>query len=492
MNSKSKILINLIAITITVILFLTPASADDWCLFQKDAYNNGVTGDSAPTGTEEDWVMWDLFTSTVSNSGGIDVAPIVVDDTVYAVSIDGTVWAVDRTSGDVIWKNKVLKDSIPPLGTPAYGNGKLFVVSNKKNIYAFNAQTGKELWHDAVDTDIIIGDVYNNQLITPITYSDGKIYFGEWMGSTSFGQKFYCYNEDGTVCWTRSSSSNNGYYWCGAAVIDDYIVFGDAGGNLTSVDKDTGETIDEFNVNDFFDFDSSVKRIRSSINYQEDTGRIYATSEAGYCFMIGFDNDGTFDKKTSASAKIGRSTSTPAVYNGRVYVGTGSVLESSNLKTLYCLDADSLKQIWSYDASGPIQASPAISTAYDDGDGEVYIYFTANEANGKLYCLKDYTGNTKAILQWCYEPEDDTKQYTLQGVAISDGWLYFANDAGYLFGIKEWNQWNDPDSAGGERVTLSELQEGIYLWVKNSVSSISGEKVTLARLQKLVHDWANP
>jgi outer membrane protein assembly factor BamB len=469
------------------------ASADDWPLFQKDITNSGVTSDPAPTGSPGDWVIWEQATSTVANSGGVDVAPIVVGDTVFTVAIDGTVRAINKTTGEVKWTSATIKDSIPPLGTPAYGNGKLFVVPNKKSIYAFDASTGEELWNATVETDIVIGEKYFNQLITPVTYHDGKVYFGEWMGSQSFTQKYYCYNEDGTLRWMRNSTSNRGYYWCGAAIIKDYLVFADGNGTLTSVDKDTGETIDEFAAHDFFGFESSIRRIRSSINYQADTGRIYASSEAGYCFMVGInEDDGTFDFQDTAAKHIGRSTSTPAVYNGRVYVGTGSVLEAPGLKKLYCLDADSLTEIWNFTASGPIQASPVISTAYDDGDGEVYIYFTGNTQEGKVFCLRDYTGNTDAILQWTYEPPEGIKQFTLQGVAISDGWLYFANDAGYIFGIKEWNQWNDPDSDEGAMIALEELQEVVHLWVKDLPSSTTGEKITLTRLQKIVHDWLNP
>ncbi|WP_406657121.1 PQQ-binding-like beta-propeller repeat protein [Methanolobus sp. ZRKC2] len=481
----------LIAIIIFTFLVL-PASADDWPLFQKDLFNTGVTGDRAPTDTPEDWIIWDRGTSSVSSSGGIDVAPIIVDDTIYTISIDGTVWAINKTSGDVKWTNTTTKESIPPLGTPAYGNGKIFVVPNKKSIYAFDADTGVELWNDTVDTEIIISGRHFNQLITPITYYDGKIYFGEW-GPTSFTSKYYCYNEDGTVCWTRKSMNTGGYYWCGATVIGKSLVFADEDGCLTSVNKDTGETIDEFAAHDFFEFDSHVRRMRSSINYQENTGRIYASSEAGYCFWVGFDKEnGTFNLAESASEQIGRSSSTPAVYNGRVYVGTGTVLEASKLKTLYCLDSDSLEKIWNFTASGPIQASPVISTAFDDGDGEVYIYFIGNTHDGKVFCLKDYAGNAEPILQWTYEQPEDKKEYTLQGVAISDGWLYFANDAGYIFGLKEWNQWNDPDSDEGKTISNTELQETIYLWGNNLDSSISKEKVTRERLEKIVYYWLNP
>jgi hypothetical protein len=63
-------------------------------------------------------------------------------------------------------------------------------------------------------------------------------------------------------------------------------------------------------------------------------------------------------------------TSSPAVADGRVYVGCGD-------DNIYCLDADNGEEIWSYETGGDVFSSPAI--AYR----RVYIGSTDN----KLYCL---------------------------------------------------------------------------------------------------------
>ncbi|WP_141241596.1 outer membrane protein assembly factor BamB family protein, partial [Methanosarcina spelaei] len=84
--------------------------------------------------------------------------------------------------------------------------------------------------------------------------------------------------------------------------------------------------------------------------------------------------------------------------------------------------------------AGVVQSSPAISTYYDDGDGEVYIYFTENTAAGGVYCLKDSPGSTSPELVWSYSDKSKTA-YTLQGVAISDGWIYFGTDSKCIFGF---------------------------------------------------------
>lgn len=54
--------------------------------------------------------------------------------------------------------------------------------------------------------------------------------------------------------------------------------------------------------------------------------------------------------------------------------------------------------------------------------------------------------------------------------------------------VSDWNPWNDPDSAGGEPITLSELQEAIYDW-RFGIPASTGEMVNLTRLQELIYSW---
>lgn len=56
--------------------------------------------------------------------------------------------------------------------SPIYANGKIFVGSQDKNLYCFDAETGSVLWTYGTDS-IIIG--------AP-TYDSGKIYFGSING----------------------------------------------------------------------------------------------------------------------------------------------------------------------------------------------------------------------------------------------------------------------------------------------------------------------
>ena len=76
----------------------------------------------------------------------------------------------------------------------------------------------------------------------------------------------------------------------------DYLIYGDDRSHLTSVEKDTGNTIDELDVSSVFGV--AANEIRSSIVYNSD--RLYFTSKGGYCFALGFnDSSGKFDTMDS-------------------------------------------------------------------------------------------------------------------------------------------------------------------------------------------------
>ncbi|MCM1987050.1 PQQ-binding-like beta-propeller repeat protein [Methanococcoides seepicolus] len=466
---------------ICIVTMSSNVLATDWTKFHVDPYNTGVTPDKAPV-DKDLLISWDVLT-TSSGMGGIDAEPIIAGDTIYAVSDQGTVWAIDKNDGTVLWTNTTNHGANTfSLGAPCYGNGKLFVPTNNGMIYAFDAETGIELWNDSV----ISNNPPFNQMNTPVTYEDGRIYFGEWL---SFGgaSRYFCYDEDGTPIWNRESTSGGGYYRAGCVILGDYLIFADDKAYLSSIYKSNGTTVDEVDVSAEFDVDALM--IRSAVTYDDNSKRIYAATEGGYCVALGMNEDGTFNRSNKLiSAKVdNKFTTTPAIYNGRLYVGTGNSYSDG---TFYCLDASNLTEIWSfYIPEGGVQGSAAISTYDDDGDGEVYVYFTVNDFDCKLYCLKDWPGNMEMVSEeWYFQPEEEKLQYSLPGPIISEGSIYFANDAGYLFGISEkevmtmedeWHQYQKNAQHIG--FTNSDAPDtNTILWTSESVGAISGSSPVIA------------
>ncbi|CAD6493959.1 MAG: Outer membrane protein assembly factor BamB [Candidatus Argoarchaeum ethanivorans] len=460
-----------LALSAILIISVIPAAALDsnWHQFQKDEINIGVTYSPAPIKDVE--LAWSAFTYGSDWGNGIDVTPIIADDMVYIYAANGSIWAFNKTNGNLIWQNETTGGNLQT-STPAYGDGKIFVAARSGDLFAFNATTGEELWNVYV-TD--------KNFECPIIYFDHKIYIGEGLKGGVTTKYYYCYDDNGTQLWNHSTDNTSGFLWCGASVVADYLVYATHEGKLISLYKNNGTLTDEVDLTSELSFSrSDLGRIRASVTYHN--GYIYTTSEkgqaVGYVFKVGFDN-GTF-VDDGWSTPNGFSTSTPVVYDGKVYVGQGEHGYTGNLT---CLNDSTGEIIWSYFIDAGVKSSPAISIQ----DGKPYIYFTGAKTNGSLYCL-----NVDGTLGWNYNPPDEG--YILQGAAISDGRVYFGTDGGYLYCIEMdivelgWEQFHKNAQHTGFSTSTAPNTNNTA-WISDNIGAYHASSVTIAEGRIFVYCW---
>jgi outer membrane protein assembly factor BamB len=172
--------------------------------------------------------------------------------------------------------------------------------------------------------------------------------------------------------------------------------------------------------------------VRSSVSYDPSSSLVFLTDQAttaGSCWAFAFD-PATGKLTNQWHTRLGFSTSTPAVYGGRVYLGTGIYSIKGGL---YCLDEASGSVVWKFlPTSGGgavsvpgVQASPVVAVQ----NGAPHIYFSTICEHSTVYCL-DQNGHQV----WQFHDSDST--YALQGVAVADGWLYFGNDGGWVYALR--------------------------------------------------------
>jgi len=429
----------------------------NWHQFQKDEKNTGIIYSSAPIKYPE--LAWSRFTYTSECGNGIDVTPIIAEDIVYVYAANGSIWAFDKTNGDLMWKNETTGGNLQT-STPAYGDGKIFVAANSGDLFAFNATTGEVLWNVHV-TD--------GNFECPITYFDHKIYIGEGLKGGVTTKYYYCYDDNGTEVWKHATDNTAGFLWCGASVVGDYIVFPTYEGKLISLYKENGTLTDEVDLTSELSFSRhDLGKIRASVTYHD--GYVYTTSEkgqpVGYVWKVGFDiNDGTFVDDGWSTAN-GFSTSTPIIYDGKVYVGQGEHGFTGNLT---CLNDSNGEIIWSYFVDAGVKSSPAVSIR----GGKPYVYFTTAKSDGSLYCL-----NSGGTLAWEYNPPDDG--YVLQGAAISVGSVYFGTGGGYVYCLNKSAKIPDmiPNSLTPTTLYVNQSNE-ITVAVKNEGGSAGSFNVSL-------------
>jgi len=450
--NKTRIIMVLVAIALTV----SVASATDWPQFQKDEIRVGWITDSAPVHNPQ--LAW-----SYNVDDWVDTTPIVGGGQVFVLSASGNLYAFNPKTGEENWHT--LCNGVSgtfEISVPAYHDGIVYVAASGGSegqgagrvsaIYANNGTVREYAYYG----------LNNFQLNTPVTYADGRIYVGNWKGSSEHTEDngtYYCIDASDVTneIWNRTASYCTGYYWAGAAIVGDYIIYGDDRANVTCLYKDTGVFVDYVNVSEApFNINNPVEEIRSSIVWNESTGRIYFTGKkpspvSGHAYAVGFNpTTGHFDTTDYWVTDIGYSTSTPVVYDGRVYVCIGGMYGGSGLRCLNEADGSIRYSI----NKGATQASPAVSVA----DGHAYIYFTTNVNNGSAYCIED-TG-TALVEKWEWNPPAPDDQFILQGMAISDGMVYFGTDYGRVYALKEGQeQFDIPIYSGKNLIAIPLIQD---------------------------------
>jgi outer membrane protein assembly factor BamB len=469
-------------VLVAIALTMSVASATDWQQFQKDEISIGWTTDSAPVHNPQ--LAW-----SYNVDGWVDTTPIVGGgDQVFVLSAKGRLYAFNSKTGVKNWDHQCS----PATGTfevsvPAYNNGVVYVATSAGSagfgycrVTALNASSGNER------ENITLKTTYGYQLNTPVTYAGDKIYVGDWNGSadtTNGSGTYWCLNASNVsdIIWPyQPDRTCTGYYWAGAAIIGNYIIFGDDTANVTCLNTDTGAFVDYVNVSEApFNINNPVEEIRSSIRWDESTGRIYftgkkaSTPRSGHAYAVGFNpNTGHFNTTDYWVTDIGYSTSTPVVYDGKVYVCIGGVYGGEPV-VARCLDASNGNILYNYSAGSDVsQSSPAVSVF----GGQVYIYFTTNVNNGSAYCIED-TG-TGFTLRWVWNPPHPDNQFILQGIAISDGMIYFGTDGSYVYALEEGQaQFDIPIYNGKNLIAIPLIQDDPTLAAVFGDDPVASDKV---------------
>ncbi|WP_094228423.1 outer membrane protein assembly factor BamB family protein [Methanolobus psychrotolerans] len=458
-------------------LTLPDPEIGDWQQFHQNSVNVGAKANYGPS-DDEPVLIWDVSSFT----GGVDVVPIIAGNRTYALSSGGILGCYEKYNGTYIWSVEV-ETSTLQTSTPAYGYAyypddrgtvaeEIYVATNGGDLYAFNANTGEQVWKR---------EVTDEGFETPVTYHDHRIYVADGLGPSEGTKYMYCFDDMGNEIWRHAHNDSAGFIWAGAAVVGDYVIYPVQEGILVSLYTANGTVADEMDLSIDPEFAVAAPgRLRSSLVYQD--GYVYCTSDKGndegYLWKVSYDNStGTFTDN-GWSSMIGFSTSTPVVYDGKVYVGTG---EHGDEGAFVCVnDADGQIE-WSFVTDGGVKSSPVLSTF--DADDPL-LYFTTQTVNGSLYCI-----NTTGSLIWEYNPSGDD-QYVLQGVALSDGNVYYGTDAGYLYCIGgDWNDWNDMNSPGGQVITLAEIRNAIVYWKFSAPGPGTGHVVSLSEIRNMIVYW---
>lgn len=449
-------------------LVLTPAEPNEnidptqdveWNKFRGDN-NTGVTERETPMSPEDTELYWAYQSTGMSNVG----QPIVLDNYV-AVMTGNKLQYLDLVSGELLAEGIMYSSGGV---VPVYSDGMIFCPVSS-GIQAFNATPRPQTESDVgyTNKDVMVLDslwVYKDPIggggVTPF-YVEGGYLYGGWQQVRRDGA-FVCLSitdedpsqthEEKVPTW-RWIRPNGGFYWAGAHVGEEFVVVGGevSGENdLTCLDAHTGEILDT--IPNLFTSEN-----RGCVSYDEGTDRYCLVTKDTF-YTVRVDENGKF-YDLAQGALGGASTSTPAIYNGRAYIGYSGAgqFQSFTGSGILVLDIETAQPIYAVKTQGYPQSSGLISTAYLDvphlnpqtgqeETGFVYVYFTENISPGSISYIIDKPGITQPVLTTSiagveaaprlFTPKGHHAQYNLSSLQVDKyGTLYMKTDRGYIMAI---------------------------------------------------------
>lgn len=384
-----------------------------WGQHLGDKNNNAVVNSKAPTNKTE--LLWESFSNAPDSWGSVYAGtPILVNNHIYAVR-NHKIEMLDAKTGEVKASTK-LHSQIGYYSNIIYGGGMIFVPLGNGDVQCFNAATLKSMY--LIENPASLGSYWG--VYGAMHYDNGKLYVG-YSNQGDYGGYAVYDTLDPNIddeyevvkpLWITGEKDQS-YYGSGAVTIKDMVVIGGDGGIVSVRNAKTGEELSKCQLSG---------KIRCSLVYAD--GYIWTTTQNKKIYKLLLSESGKITVAEEADLP-NNSNASPVVTGGKVYI-TGGVWGAGFL-AVYDMNLTLLAQV---KGENPFN-TPTVSTAYDN----VCVYFTENGPEGSLY-KAEVTANNKITLTKIYTPEHP--QYSMSKVIIgSDGTIYYANDSGYLFAIRD-------------------------------------------------------
>ena len=384
-----------------------------WGQHLGDKNNNAVVDSKAPTNKTE--LLWESFSNAPDSWGSVYAGtPILVNNHIYAVR-NHKIEMLDAKTGEVKASTK-LYSQIGYYSNIIYGGGMIFVPLGNGDVQCFNATTLKSMY--LIENPASLGNSWG--VYGAMHYDDGKLYVG-YSNQGDYGGYAVYDTLDPNIddeyevvepLW-MTGEEDQSYYGAGAVTIEDMVVIGGDGGVVSVRNAKTGEELSKLQLSG---------KIRCSLVYAD--GYIWTTTQGKKIYKLLLSESGKITVAEEADLP-NISNASPVVTGGKVYI-TGGVW-GAGFFAVYDMNLTLLAQ---EKGENPFY-TPTVSTAYDN----VCVYFTENGPEGSLY-MAEVTANNKITLTKIYTPEH--QQYSMSKVIIgSDGTIYYANDSGYLFAIRD-------------------------------------------------------
>lgn len=268
--------------------------------------------------------------------------------------------------------------------SPAIGpDGTVYIVSNDHSLYALDGQTGVKKWEYKSDT---LGGSYPSPGQAPAIGADGTVYVGDPGGydDSNRGQLLALDGKTGAKKWAFKAKAP--VYTSPSIGTNGFVYFGSNDAFLYAVDSATGKQKWKFEAGGQIHSSPAIAK-DGSVYFGSDDQKVYAV-------------DGTTGKQKWSFATNSYVQASPAVGDdGTVYaVSSGSLLTGP--ANLYALDGKTGKQKWAVEGVGG-KGSPAIAkdgTVIMQGDNGRVVALDKTTGKAKWeFVLRSLTRSSPSI-----------------------------------------------------------------------------------------------
>ena len=328
-------------------------------------------------------LLWKFETGTplaAFTHGQLGATSCAVTDTVvYFGGIDGNLYAVDRQSGQELWRFETGGSVYAQ--PPALVDDVIYFGSFDRHLYAVNAETGDEKWRFETGGKVSTSPAIVNKVM----------YFG------SLDHNFYAVDiETGQELWRFETGDQVDS--C-PAIFGGMAIFGSWDDHFYAVDINTGQ--------ERWKVETGYHRFGNSSSPIIVDGVVYIGSDDQHLYAL----DPETGQEIWRSKTNGNTPSSPAFGDGMVYIG-------SNDSHLYAIDSYTGAERWKFPTQGFVFSSPAFI------DGVVYV----GSQDRNLYAIDSQSGQGL----WRFETQGEV----LGSPVVADGVVYFLSGDGNFYAVR--------------------------------------------------------
>lgn len=405
----------------------------DWKSDWDGKSNAAVENVSTPTGAlASSWTFdWKAYSGATNPNAS---EPIVVNGYVY-LAVNKRLLKINAESGKVLAESK-LKTAVGYTSRPIYASGLVIVPLDRGAVQALTADTLTTVWV----TDFVSGTAQSN---SQLTVDGNYLYVGTV--DVDYGKGTYDNGHltrinilTGAVSW-QHVNPNEGYYWTGATVGDDFVLVPTSSGTVEMLSKSTGDVLGSVSVGAI---------VNSTCVFSDDGSHAYLISRDGKLHVLAISDGDSRDADAASRITEERVVDlgltgcacAPTMYDGKLIVG-GEVAGGSALAIIDPAKDFARTLVTTADGSqlpaglGGIKGAPLVSAQGKDA----YVYFTVNygespdfvnyTTGGGVYRYK--LGDTEASGVFSATGHNN---YCDSPIACdAQGNLYYINDSGTLF-----------------------------------------------------------